>query len=170
MKSSPSSRKTVRRLILWALVIGWMCLIFAFSCETADRSGKTSGGFIRSLLITFDTGFSDLDEAAQTARVESLDFFVRKSAHFSLFAVLGLLCAAAYSVDLRPGTAFLLALLTGALYAVSDEAHQYFVPGRACQLRDMVIDTCGTAVGAGFFTAVRLLVRRRMRRSKKKDE
>ena len=36
----------------------------------------------------------------------------------------------------------------GTLYAVSDEVHQYFVPGRSCELRDMLIDACGVAVGA----------------------
>ena len=42
---------------------------------------------------------------------------------------------------------FFLSWLIGAVYAVSDEAHQYFVPGRACELRDMIIDACGAAVG-----------------------
>ena len=33
------------------------------------------------------------------------------------------------------------------VYAVSDEIHQYFVPGRACMLRDMLLDTCGSLAG-----------------------
>ena len=35
----------------------------------------------------------------------------------------------------------------GAFYAVTDEIHQYFVPGRSCELRDMLIDACGVAAG-----------------------
>ncbi len=31
------------------------------------------------------------------------------------------------------------------LYAISDELHQYFVPGRACRLLDIFIDTSGGA-------------------------
>ncbi len=39
------------------------------------------------------------------------------------------------------------ALIIGFLYAVSDEIHQYFVPGRAMQTRDVLIDTAGVLLG-----------------------
>ena len=50
---------------------------------------------------------------------------------------------------LQPGSprTFLLPWAIGALYAVSDELHQSFVPGRSCELRDMLIDACGVAAG-----------------------
>jgi len=38
-------------------------------------------------------------------------------------------------------------LILGFLYAVSDEIHQYFVPGRAMQARDVLIDTAGVLLG-----------------------
>lgn len=31
------------------------------------------------------------------------------------------------------------------LYAVCDEIHQYFVPGRACRVFDVLVDTAGSA-------------------------
>ena len=40
-----------------------------------------------------------------------------------------------------------LALLIGILYAVSDEFHQLFVPGRAGQFRDVLVDGAGTVLG-----------------------
>ena len=40
-----------------------------------------------------------------------------------------------------------IALSVGFLYAVSDEVHQIFVPGRAGQLRDVLIDTTGVLLG-----------------------
>lgn len=43
--------------------------------------------------------------------------------------------------------AWLIPLLIGFLYAVSDEIHQYFVPGRAMQARDVLIDTAGVLLG-----------------------
>jgi VanZ family protein len=43
--------------------------------------------------------------------------------------------------------AWLIPLLIGFLYAVSDEIHQYFVPGRAMQARDVLIDTSGVLLG-----------------------
>ncbi len=39
------------------------------------------------------------------------------------------------------------ALLIAALYSVTDEFHQRFVPGRSCQLSDMLLDSCGAAIG-----------------------
>ncbi len=33
------------------------------------------------------------------------------------------------------------------LYGVTDEIHQSFVPGRACQVRDMVIYSAGALIG-----------------------
>ena len=39
------------------------------------------------------------------------------------------------------------AFIIGFFYAVSDEIHQYFVPGRAMQARDVLIDTAGVFFG-----------------------
>lgn len=33
------------------------------------------------------------------------------------------------------------------MYATSDEIHQYFVPGRACMVEDVFIDTLGIVLG-----------------------
>lgn len=43
----------------------------------------------------------------------------------------------------------LCAILVTAFYAASDELHQFFVPGRSCQLRDVLIDTAGVVAGVG---------------------
>ena len=37
--------------------------------------------------------------------------------------------------------------LIGTAYAMTDEFHQAFVPGRSCEFRDMVIDSCGVLTG-----------------------
>ncbi len=48
----------------------------------------------------------------------------------------------------------LIALLIGALYGVSDEFHQYFVPGRSSDWRDALADTVGSTLGAFAWPAV----------------
>jgi VanZ family protein len=68
------------------------------------------------------------------------DLVLRKLAHAAEFAVLGALLLRASG---RTGIAFAL----GALYAVSDEVHQAFVPGRMGSPLDLAIDVVG--VGAG---------------------
>ncbi len=67
------------------------------------------------------------------------DLALRKAAHFSEYAVLGALLARA----VREFPAFALAVL----YAVSDELHQTFVPGRAGTLLDLGIDAGGALAG-----------------------
>ena len=68
------------------------------------------------------------------------DLVLRKLAHAAEFAVLGALLLRASG---RAG----VALALGTLYAVSDELHQVFVPGRLGSPLDVAIDTVGVAVG-----------------------
>ena len=148
------------RILLWILVLAWMAVIFSFSTENAEESSATSAAVIRRLLAVFDRGFSSLTPAEQFERMEAWSFAVRKTAHFTAFAILGLLSSAALSLDLSPRRAFPAALLLGALYAVSDEVHQFFVPGRACQLRDVLIDTAGVVTSLLLLFLLRKILRR----------
>ncbi|MGL6280029.1 MAG: VanZ family protein [Gaiella sp.] len=68
------------------------------------------------------------------------DLLLRKLAHLAEYAVLGFLLARAV------GSTW-VALALGALYAISDEVHQTFVPGRAGRPLDVAIDTLGVAIG-----------------------
>ena len=138
----------VLRIPLWIAVVLWMALIFSFSMENSVESAESSGGFIRTILETLDRDFLSLPYADQYMKIEFLSHFVRKSAHFCIFGMLGLLVTSAVSTHaLSPKKTAAVSLVICALYAVSDEVHQYFVPGRACMLRDMLLDTCGAACG-----------------------
>ena len=154
-------RKTRLRLALWLLVILWMALIFWFSAQTADDSDQTSSALIRLLLTWFDGGFPDLGPETQLVRIEAWSFAVRKTAHFCIFAGLGFLICAAFSVDLPPRKAFPAALGLGSLRAVLDEVHQAFVPGRSCELRDMCIDGAGVLLGAALLLFILQIVKHR---------
>ena len=63
-------------------------------------------------------------------------FFVRKLAHFSLFFILELI------LFLTVKNIYLSFFISSG-YALLDEFHQYFVPGRSCELRDVLIDISG---------------------------
>ncbi len=75
------------------------------------------------------------------------DLVLRKLAHAGEYAVLGALLARALA---EPA-----ALLVGAAYAVSDELHQTFVPGREGALLDVGIDSLGVLVGILLFRRAR---------------
>ena len=47
------------------------------------------------------------------------------------------------------------------VYAITDEIHQIFVPGRAGMVRDVIIDLFGAMIGAGVFLLIRYLCKRR---------
>jgi VanZ family protein len=76
------------------------------------------------------------------------DLVLRKIAHVAEYAVLGALLARAL-----PSLAWAVAL--GSLYAVSDEVHQAFVPGRVGGPLDWALDTVG--VVAGVFAYARFM-------------
>jgi VanZ family protein len=73
------------------------------------------------------------------------DTILRKIAHGVEFAILGALLVRALE---RRVPAFLV----GVLYAVSDEIHQSFVPGRHASPLDVAIDGVGVLVGVAIYT------------------
>lgn len=66
-----------------------------------------------------------------------LTFILRKIGHVVVYAILALLLLRATASFKRP---VLYAALIAVLYAISDELHQSFVPGREATLRDVAID------------------------------
>jgi len=83
-----------------------------------------------------------------------------KVVHAGLYSVLGLALGYGRSRVGRPVPhAVLLAI--GALYGVTDEWHQMYVPGRLAEVGDLLADLVGLALGYG--TAVAVLGRRKDR-------
>jgi len=71
-----------------------------------------------------------------------------KGLHFAGFFVFGALLVRAVHARGAPRTSrLLLTLAIATLYAASDELHQKFVPGRSCELADMIADAAGAAAG-----------------------
>ncbi len=50
-------------------------------------------------------------------------------------------------------------LIIGILYAISDEIHQLFVPGRSGKVTDVIIDSLGILTGIVFFLIVEKTVK-----------
>ncbi len=78
--------------------------------------------------------------------------FSDKTAHACEYAVLGLLLLRAFAGRRWLSPPFglvVLAVSLAALFGVSDEFHQLFVPGRDFDVHDMVADALGASIGAG---------------------
>ena len=125
---------------------GFMALIFSMSAQNATESDKTSGNVIKSVLSVIYPGFDGLAEESKAELISSFQFIARKTAHFSLYAILGLLSfltVISYR-NLKFGLRTALSAAICLLYAASDEIHQLFVPGRSGEIRDVCIDFCGS--------------------------
>jgi hypothetical protein len=143
-------KRTLRKLIFLVLTVLWCMAIFHLSSETGDESSDTSGGIINVICEIAVPDFSAIDTAERDSMVESLQFAVRKCAHFTAYLILSVLSVqffAAFERLKKPLAAGGAALLFCAIYASSDEIHQSFVPDRSPQVRDVLIDTCGALCG-----------------------
>ncbi len=133
--------KSIRivRIILWVALIAWMLFIFHLSDQPATLSAETSRTISQQILEV-------VQEDPTPQMIYSFDRFLRNSAHFGVFFVLGLL---AYPTFFVQGWKYpaMIALFFTVSYAFSDEFHQIFVDGRAFQFRDLMLDSIGGFLG-----------------------
>ena len=123
-----------------------MGFIFSMSCENAEKSSNTSGQTIRVVLSAVPE-FEKQPEEVKVNIIEKLQFIVRKSAHFIGYMILGILASGLILQYENINKKYPLAFLICVIYAISDEIHQLFVPGRAGQIRDVLIDSAGSLLG-----------------------
>ncbi len=149
--------------VSWAAVLAVAVAIFLFSAQNARESTDTSRGLIEQIVLWYTRFFGVPCSTGQLIQITAFwDHFVRKLAHFSIYALLGLSCCnACYLTFFQLKKSFGIALLACCLYAVSDEIHQAFVPGRSCQLSDMVLDSCGVLFGILLFCTLFAIVAKR---------
>lgn len=82
---------------------------------------------------------------------------VNVAAHFTeylVFGVLLFLAARQTWPSAKTAQLVLIAIALASLYAVTDEFHQSFVPGRLCDPADWLTDTLGAALGASAVAAL----------------
>lgn len=140
----------MKRVINIILIILWMGLIFVLSNDTAEESSKKSDGLI--VRCVQDIIKRDLSTKEKEKVLKYLVKPVRKSAHFFLYFVLGILIINLFkSFELFNYKTIILAILLCFLYACSDEIHQLFIKGRSCEVRDILIDTIGSLSGISVY-------------------
>ncbi len=92
--------------------------------------------------------------AAGPGLLEGLHAVLRKTAHVTEYAVLGVLWCSVLARGRRPWQAIGWAIGLAALYAMMDEAHQAFVPNRTPAVRDVALDTVGAVLGVSGLAAL----------------
>lgn len=124
-----------------------MIIIFLMSSQPAHDSTETSLAVGHAVCTLFVPGYSKMSTDDQLQLAKKIDHPVRKTAHATEYAILAMLIFAAISGMYDNIKHNLISLGFTTAYAVSDEIHQYFVPGRACMLTDVMIDLSGALVG-----------------------
>lgn len=115
------------------LVILWMIFIFVMSSFDATSSSNQSN-FIVDIIISI----------INIKDIGLLSLIIRKLAHFIEYFILGILVI---NFITRYDKKIIIAILLCIIYATSDEIHQIFVPGRSCQIIDIMIDSLGSIMG-----------------------
>ena len=131
---------TSKQILYFLPLLGWMGVIFYLSAQPAEQSSELSTG-IMHVLLQFMENIVIVDEG----------FFhhvLRKGAHLSAYLLLGILTMFALEHRIvRNKVQISISFLIGVLYAVSDEVHQLFVPGRSGEIADVGIDSIGVLLG-----------------------
>jgi len=136
-------------------VITIMITIFLFSAQSAQDSGKLSGKIVDIVIKIVLPHYKDLSYEQQQQIKEKVTLVVRKTAHFTEFAVLGfflmihLLSYKPYikSFNFKMFIRACISWVIGVLYAFSDELHQMFVTDRYSSIYDVMIDSSGVLFG-----------------------
>lgn len=119
--------------ISWILVVICMGIIFSLSAQNGEESSELSNSFVRTFLeklgLTIEEGF------------------LRSCAHCLEFAGLSVLIFNAVFATFEMRLTPLIAFVVTVFYAITDEIHQIFVPDRAFQLSDILVDSTGALIG-----------------------
>jgi VanZ family protein len=127
----------------WALAFLWMAVIFFLSGQSGSESANLSTSLFKPIFdILIPLGIS----------ADTLSLIIRKAAHFFSYLLLGILVFRAldtYPIELSQKVCMSMLLCVG--YAVSDEIHQIFTPGRAGMWIDVFIDSIESATSIAYF-------------------
>ena len=155
------TRKKTLSLLFAVLTLICMICIFRFSMEDSNESAFRSGQVTKFIIKMINRNYDDLSPSRQREILKSAGHIVRKIAHFTIYMTLGFLSSVSFGRRKLITLKSLVVLVICFIYACSDEIHQYFVPGRGCELRDVMIDTSGAVVGILISMAVFALFKKR---------
>lgn len=126
----------VYKIFSAVFMIAVMVTIFILSAQNSTDSAETSGALISWLDRLFELGISQ--------------DVIRTAAHFCEYAGLGF-SVINFLFAFRNAVSPILALIIALGYALTDEIHQIFVPGRAFQLIDLTVNFFGILLGISVF-------------------
>lgn len=160
----------IKKILPFVATAAIMALIFFFSAQDAQESSKVSRTVTEKVV---EMKNKDATQAEKTKMVKQMNSKVRKAAHFTLYALLGISTFEMFCI-IFPNKGYakrmLWAVVLCCVYACSDEVHQFFSDGRAPMLTDVGIDTLGAICGGGLNVGICIMINNiRKKRGNKSD-
>ena len=151
-----------KRIIFIILIIIHCSIIFYFSNQISYNSNNQSSRVVEiiSNIIPAIKNMNEVDKMLLKQNV--LTPIVRKTAHVSIYTILGIytICFASTFEKLNEKEnikkKIIYSILFCIFYAITDEFHQSLVPGRSCEVRDILIDSIGSLIGIGIIISITL--------------
>ncbi|MBF0989915.1 MAG: VanZ family protein [Clostridiales bacterium] len=136
-------------------IIAIICciIIFSFSAIPATASTKQSKGLTYNVIKLLNGNkLSERDLEKLTKKINPV---IRKIAHFSIYMILAIvtymfieeLNIKSKSEKERLRKNIIYTCIFCIIYAIFDEIHQIYVPGRTGKTIDVIIDTLGSCMG-----------------------
>lgn len=165
LQTDIKTREVITRLLTLMLTVMICMVIFKFSSEDSGESTSTSD-LVINYIININPFTKHLDIVQKEEIKEQMKLPIRKLAHFSIYTLLGISVMCHISTyKINKYKKITISLLIGMMYAISDEIHQLFIPGRSGQVTDVLIDSIGFLFGI----SVILLMQKILMKCKKMD-
>ena len=122
-----------KKIISIVMLTLWAGLIFYLSNQPSQISGKVSGDRIKSVLSVSEATFNLIHNP------------LRESMHaveFLIFALLLFNVLHNYNVK----SVYTFCIIISFIFSILDETHQLYVPGRAFEILDLILDFVGIVI------------------------
>lgn len=154
--------RTIWKVLAWAMVLAVSLSIFLFSHQPAEESDKVSRSTLEGVLQQVVPDYQKMEPAEQESMIQKYHGKIRNCAHFGLYLLWGFAVGCLLTTyQMNKKTLSIITVTAGILYAVSDEIHQKFIPGRAMEFSDVCTDTGGVLVGLTIFLLIGFCVMRK---------
>ncbi|WP_234123141.1 VanZ family protein [Clostridium hydrogenum] len=145
----------MKKLIVAAICLLWLGFIFFNSSQNGDKSNTRSFNILNNIREEYRSikgeNKKDYSKLPASSRDEKFNLFIRKNAHAFEYCVLAVVITILlFCFGLKGKGAIVYILFICLLYAVLDEFHQLYVPGRTSQVSDVLVDFLGANLGMWF--------------------
>ena len=146
----------MKRYWQWGPILACMAVIFYFSSQPYHKQDMrlSLNKIISDSFVEDHFGGVEIPYGKNRVSVKNngaegfVEFFIRKGAHVTIYAILGWLVSHALA-GMRSIRRYhvIAVILLCCLYAISDEIHQFYTGDRTPLVEDVLLDTAGACLG-----------------------